>query len=171
MNKQELKDVIKKNSLLQIYYSTNNEKKNINPILIDFFDFVDFKKIFGLCGFIIKTIERIIDPLNLPNTFKLEYIKFNDKKAVDYYFDKEQKKEKVYYDKILILLFLEIIAGHISPIINKIREKSPVKGELILRYEIEGQPRNEFVVKNLDIIDQLNIFEEGKKIIEILKFC
>lgn len=170
INKHELKDNIKKNDLLQIFYSANDEKRNINTVLIDFFDFIDFKKIFSFCFFIIDTLEKIIDPLNLSNNFKLEYIKFNDKKVVDCYFDKDQKKDKIYYDKILILLFMEIIAQHISPIINRIRDKSPVRGELILRYEMEGHPRNEFVVKDRDIIDQLNNFEEGKKIMEILKF-
>lgn len=170
INKQELKENIKKNDLLKIFYSANNEKRNINTVLIDFFDFIDFKKIFSFCFSIIDTLEKIIDPLNLSNNFKLEYIEFNDKKVVECYFDKDQKKDRIYYDKRLVLLFMEIIALHISPIINKIRDKSPLKGELILRYEMEGQPRNEFVVKDRDIIDQLNNFEEGKKVMKILKF-
>lgn len=168
-NKQKLKEN-EKNDLLQIYYLADNKKININAILIDFFDFVDFKKLFRFCLFILNTLEKVIDPLNLSSDFKLEYIKFNDKKIIDVLRDKDQKKDKIYYDKSLILLILKIVSLHIAPIVIKIRDKSPVKGELMLRYELEGQPRNEFVLKENDLIAQLNNFEEGKKFMEILRF-
>lgn len=168
-DKQKLKEN-EKNDLLQIYYLADNKKININTILIDFFDFVDFKKLFKFCLFILNTLEKVIDPLNLSTDFKLEYIKFNDKQALDVLSDKDQKKDKIFYDKSLILILLEIVTGYIAPIVSKIRDKSPVKGELILRYELEGQPRNEFVLKDSDLITQLNNFEEGKKFMEILDF-
>lgn len=164
---QELKTWIKKSDLLTIDYIVNNEKKNIIPMIIDFFDTVDFKQIFNLCKNIIKNIEKTIDPLNLQNGFKLESIELYGKKAIDDYLDKDGNNERIYYDKTLISRFLEIIAEYLIPQIEKIKEKSPVVGELILRYEMDDQPRKEYVLKTEDIKAQLNNFEDGKKILKI----
>ncbi|HET9774562.1 MAG TPA: hypothetical protein VFP25_06215 [Nitrososphaeraceae archaeon] len=164
---QELKTWIKKNDLLTIDYIVNNEKKNIMPMIIDFFDTVDFKQIFNLCKSIIKNIEKTIDPLNLQNGFRLVYIELYGKKAIDHYIDKDGSNERIYYDKTLISRFLEIVAEYLIPHVEKIKEKSPVVGELILRYEMDGQPRKEYVLKTEDIKEQLNNFEDGKKILKI----
>jgi len=164
---QELKTWIKKSDLLTIDYIVNNEKKNIIPVIIDFFGTVDFKQIFNLCKYIIKNIEKTIDPLNLQNGFRLEYVDIYGKKAIDHYIDKDGGNERIYYDKTLISRFLEIIAEYLIPQIEKIKEKSPVVGELILRYEMDGQPRKEYVLKTEDIKEQLNNFEDGKKILKI----
>ena len=136
-------------------------------MIIDFFDTVDFNQIFNLCKYIIKNIEKTIDPLNLHNGFSLEYIELYGKKAIDHYLDKDANNERIYYDKTLISRFLEIIAEYLLPQIEKIKEKSPVVGELILRYEMDGQPRKEYVLKTEDIKEQLNNFEDGKKILKI----
>ena len=55
-----------------------------------------------------------------------------------------------------------------APLIRKLKEKSPVKGELILRHEIGSRQREEYVVKTEELNSNLISTDEGKKISTIL---
>ena len=47
--------------------------------------------------------------------------------------------------------------------IQKLKEKSPIKGELILRHEIDSRQREEYVVKTEELNSTLMSTDEGKK--------
>jgi hypothetical protein len=68
------------------------------------------------------------------------------------------------YDPSLVTLFLEITAKYYAPIVRKLKEKSPMKNELILRFENADGSREEHSLK----IEELNLIskrtENGKKI-------
>jgi hypothetical protein len=55
-----------------------------------------------------------------------------------------------------------------SPLIQRILDKSPVKGELILRFETDDKERKEYVLRREELSSPLSN-EEGRKILERLK--
>jgi hypothetical protein len=72
------------------------------------------------------------------------------------------------YNEHLVIEFLDMLATGFTPLIKKISEKSPVRGELILRHEIDARQREEFVVRIEELTSQLCSTEEGKKIADTL---
>ena len=56
----------------------------------------------------------------------------------------------LYYEEI-VMSFLELVAAGFSPLIQRISDKSPVKGELILRYETDEKGRKEYVVRTEEL--------------------
>jgi hypothetical protein len=73
------------------------------------------------------------------------------------------------YDPSLITVFLETVARYYSPTIRKLREKSPMKNELILRFENADGSREEHSLG----IEELNLLLKrtggGKKIAKALE--
>jgi hypothetical protein len=73
------------------------------------------------------------------------------------------------YDPSLVTVFLEITAKYYSSIVRKLKEKSPVKNELILRFENADGSREEHSLR----IEELNLIlkrtDGGKKIARALE--
>jgi hypothetical protein len=90
----------------------------------------------------------------------LEGIKVGDSIAISSY--------SLIYNEELVILFLKSIAAGFAPLIQKLKEKSPIKGELILRHEIDSRQREEYVVKTEELNSTLMSTDEGKKISTIL---
>ena len=66
-------------------------------------------------------------------------------------------------------IFLEITAKHFSPIIRKLREKSPMKNELILRFENADGSREEHSLGIEELNFLLKRTDGGKKIAKALE--
>jgi hypothetical protein len=73
----------------------------------------------------------------------------------------------LYYEEI-VMSFLELVAMGFSPLIQRISDKSPVKGELILRYETDEKERKEYVVRTEELSAPLSD-ENGRRVLERLK--
>ncbi|WP_148699250.1 hypothetical protein [Candidatus Nitrososphaera evergladensis] len=70
----------------------------------------------------------------------------------------------VFIEFRLLFDLLEALARSFGPAIGKLREKTPVKEELILRQELEGGQRKEFAVRLADLRLQLEETTHGKSI-------
>lgn len=74
----------------------------------------------------------------------------------------------LYYDAPAVILSLELLAGSFKPIVQKLRDKSPVAGELILKQQLEGGDRKEYVVRTEELESMLLSSENGKRILHAL---
>ena len=75
----------------------------------------------------------------------------------------------VAYDPMLVTLFLEIIAKYHLPIIRKLKEKSPMKNELILRFENADGSREEHSLRIDELLSILKRTDGGRKIASTLE--
>ncbi len=74
----------------------------------------------------------------------------------------------VLIDYHLLFDLLEALARSFGPVVEKLKEKTPVKEELILRQELEGGQRKEFAVRLDDLRSQLGETSHGKTIWNIV---
>jgi hypothetical protein len=74
----------------------------------------------------------------------------------------------VFVEFPLLFDLLEALARSFGPVVEKLKEKTPVKEELILRQESEGGQRKEFAVKLDDLRSQLGETPYGKSVFRIV---
>src|ERR671911_139339 len=156
---------------------TSSEQGKIQDILgiKDIAEATDIPKILLLGRAILDKIELILhhEPSQLALYSKLSSIRVDDKDALVVDESKSSislgNSNIVAYDPSLITIFLEITAKYYSPIIRKLKEKSPMKNELILRFENADGSREEHSLG----IEELNVLlkrtEGGKKIVRALE--
>src|SRR5918995_4974647 len=130
---------------------TSSEEGKVQDILgiKDIAEATDIPEILLLGRAILDKIELILhhESSQLALYSKLSSIRVNDKDAVVVDATKSSislgNSNIVAYDPSLITVFLEITAKYFSPIIRKLKEKSPMKNELILRFENADGSREE----------------------------
>jgi hypothetical protein len=156
---------------------TSSEQGKVQDILgiKDIAEATDIPKILLLGRAILNKIELILyhEPSQLALYSKLSSIRVDDKDAVVVDESKSSislgNSNIVAYDPGLVTIFLEITAKYYSPIITKLKEKSPMKNELILRFENADGSREEYSLG----IEELNLLlkrtEGGKKIARALE--
>ena len=156
---------------------TSSEQGKVQDILgiKDISDATDIREILLLGRAILDKIELILhyEPSQLAFYSKLSSIRVEDRDALVIEASKSSislgNSNIVAYDPSLVTIFLEIIAKYYSPIIRKLREKSPMKNELILRFENADGSREEY---SLGIEEQnflLKRTDSGKKIARALE--
>jgi hypothetical protein len=96
---------------------------------------------------------------------KLDSIRVGDKEAI--MSSSNLSKTLLYYEDI-VMSFLELVAVGFSPLIQHMSEKSPIKGELILRYETDEKVRTEYVLRTEELSAPLSD-DEGRRLLERLK--
>ena len=156
---------------------TSSEQGKVQDILgiKDIAEATDIPGILLLGRAILDKIELILhyEPSQLALYSKLSSIRVDDKDALVVNESKSSislgNNNIVAYDPSLVTIFLEIIAKYYSPIIRKLKERSPMKNELILRFENADGSREEHSLG----IEELNILlkrtEGGKKIARALE--
>lgn len=156
---------------------TSSEQGKVQDILgiKDIAEATDIPGILLLGRAILDKIELILhyEPSQLALYSKLSSIRVDDKDALVVDESKSSislgNNNIVAYDPSLVTIFLEIIAKYYSPIIRKLKERSPMKNELILRFENADGSREEHSLG----IEELNILlkrtEDGKKIARALE--
>jgi hypothetical protein len=156
---------------------TSSEQGKVQDILgiKDIAEATDIPEIMLLGRAILDKIELIIhhEPSQLALYSKLSSIRVEDKDALVIDASKSSisvgNSNIVAYDPSLVTIFLEITAKYYSPIIRKLREKSPMKKELILRFENADGSREEHSLG----IEELNVLlkrtDGGKKITRALE--
>ncbi len=155
----------------------SSEQGKIQDILAikDIAQVTDISQILLLGRAILDKLELILyhEQSQLALYSKLSSIRVNDKDAVVIDASKSSislgNNNIVAYDPALVTIFLEIIAKYYSPIIKKLKETSPMKNELILRFENADGSRKEHSlgIEELNIL--LNKTDGGKKIAKSLK--
>ncbi|MFL6510896.1 MAG: hypothetical protein ACJ700_06890 [Nitrososphaera sp.] len=156
---------------------TSSEQGKVQDILAikDIAQVTDISQILLLGRAILDKIELILykEQSQLALYSKLSSIRVNNKDAVVIDASKSSislgNSNIVAYDPVLVTLFLEIIAKYYSPIIKKLKETSPMKNELILRFENADGSRKEHSLGIEELNFLLNKTEDGKKIAKALK--
>jgi hypothetical protein len=124
-------------------------------------DATDTSKILLFGRVLADRMSLLSDPRVTTPRSKLVSVKVDDKHAIGL---REKEKENLLtFDHVLVVLFLESIAGGFSPIVSKLKQKS-IAGELILRQELEGGNRREHVVRIADLRSALSFAPEGRTI-------
>ena len=96
---------------------------------------------------------------------KLDSIRVGDKDAI--ISSRIPNRPLLYYEDI-VMSFLELVAVGFSPLIQDMSNKSPIKGELILRYETDERERTEYVLRTEELSAPLSD-DEGRRVLERLK--
>src|SRR5919109_2309889 len=156
---------------------TSSEEGKVQDILgiKDIVEATDIPKIMLLGRAILDKIQLILqyEPSQLALYSKLSSIRVDDKDALVVDATKSSisvgNTNIIAYDPSLVTVFLEITAKYYALIVRKLKEKSPMKNELILRFENVDGSREEHSVR----IEELNFIlkrtDSGKKIARALE--
>jgi hypothetical protein len=156
---------------------TSSEQGKVQDILgiKDIAETTDIPEILLLGRAILDKIELILhhEPSQLALYSKLSSIRVDDKDALVVDESKSSislgNSNIVAYDPSLVTIFLEITAKYYSPIIRKLKEKSPMKNELILRFENADGSREEHSLGIEELNFLLKRTDGGKKIARALE--
>ena len=159
--------LISEGKVPKIDYIQDKETRRLNLFQKEFLQFTDISKIFLLGKVLIDKMNSILNPKAIASHIKLESIKVDDKDAIKVNRD-SAKSPSLLYNEELVISFLESVATGFAPLILKLKTKSPVEGELILRYETGDKQREEYVIRTEEINSQLSSTNEGKRISSIL---
>jgi hypothetical protein len=161
------KRLISEGKVPKIDYIQDKEIRRLNLFQKEFLQFTDISKIFLLGKVLTDKMNSILNPKTIASHIKLESIKVDDKDAIKVNRD-SAKSPSLLYNEELVISFLESVATGFAPLILKLKTKSPVEGELILRYETGDRQREEYVVRTEEINSQLSSTNEGKRISSML---
>jgi hypothetical protein len=156
---------------------TSSEQEKVQDILgiKDIAEATDIPEILLLGRAILDKMELILhhEPSRLALYSKLYSIRVDDKDALVVDESKSSislgNSNIVAYDPSLVTIFLEITAKYYSPIIKKLKEKSPMKNELILRFENADGSREEHSLGIEELNFLLKRTDGGKKVARALE--
>src|ERR671919_1161970 len=164
------------NKLPKIDFTSSDQGKVQDILGIkDIAEATDISKILLLGRAILDKIELLLhhEPSQLALYSKLSSIRVEDKDALVIDASKSSisvgNNNIIAYDPRLVTLFLEITAKYYSPIIRKLREKSPMKNELILRFENADGSREEHSLGIEELNFLLKRTDGGKKLARALE--
>ena len=156
---------------------TSSEEGKVQDILgiKDIAEATDIPEILLLGRAVLDKIELVLhhEPSQLALYSKLSSIRVDDKDALVVDANKSSislgNSNIIAYDPSLVTIFLEITAKYYSPIIRKLKEKSPMKNELILRFENADGSREEHSLGIEELNFLLKKTDGGKKIARALE--
>jgi hypothetical protein len=156
---------------------TSSEQGKVHDILgiKDIAEGTDIAQILLLGRAILDKVELILyyEPSQLALYSRIMSIRVGDKDAVVVDPSKSSislgNSNIVAYDPSLVTIFLEITAKYYSSIITKLKEKSPMKDELILRFENADGSREEHSLAIEELNNLLKKTKGGKKIAQALE--
>jgi hypothetical protein len=156
---------------------TSSEQGKVHDILgiKDIAEGTDIAQILLLGRAILDKVELILyyEPSQLALYSRIMSIRVGDKDAVVVDPSKSSislgNSNIVAYDPSLVTIFLEITAKYYSSIITKLKERSPMKDELILRFENADGSREEHSLAIEELNNLLKKTEGGKKIARALE--
>ncbi|MBD0300401.1 MAG: hypothetical protein ICV82_09200, partial [Nitrososphaera sp.] len=156
---------------------TSSEQGKVQDILgiKDISEATDIAQILLLGRAILDKIELILyyEPPQLALYSRISSIRVDDKDAVVVDPNKSSislgNSNIVAYDPNLVTIFLEITAKYYSSIIRKLKEKSPMKDELILRFENVDGSREEYSLAIEELNHLLKKTVSGKKVARALE--
>jgi len=122
----------------------------------------DLSKIMLLGSAVLSKLMLFQEPNLLGSKGSLQELRVGDTTVVP----KSKLGELSHADGFFGLL--ESIASSFAPYVRKMKDKTPVQGELMLRQDLGGGQRKEFALRIDDISSQLGGGENGKRIISAL---
>jgi hypothetical protein len=161
------KRLIDEGKVPRIDYIQDKEIRRLNLFQKEFLQVTDIPKILLLGKLLTDKMNSLLNPKANTSHLKLESIKIDDKDAMKINRDSAQSTS-LFYSEELVISFLELVATGFAPLILKLKNRSPVEGELILRYETADRQREEYVVRTKELNSQLSSTDEGKRISNIL---
>lgn len=167
LNADFCKRLISEGKVPRIDYIQDKEIRKLNLFQKEFLQFTDVPKILLLGKLLTDKMNSLLNPQAIALPIKLESIKIDDKDAIKVNQDSAQSPSLSYSEE-LVISFLELVATGFAPLILKLKDRSPVEGELILRYETDDRQREEYVVRTEELNLQLSSTDEGKRISSIL---
>jgi hypothetical protein len=162
------KRLISEGKVPTIDYIQDKEIRRLNLFQKEFLQFTDIPKILLLGKVLTDKMNSLLNPKSIGSHIKLGSIKIDDKYAIKVNRDSVQSPS-LFYNEELVISFLESVATGFAPLILKLKDKSPVEGELILRYETGDRQREEYVVRTEELNFQLASTDEGKRISSMLE--
>jgi hypothetical protein len=118
----------------------------------------------SLFGTAILTKLRLLqDPAIMASRGKLELLRLDEKQK-----DAVNTTQQPMIDFPSLLEFLQWIASAFKPSIEKLKSKTSVKDELILRQELQGGQRKEFIAKLEDLRSRLGDARYGRSVVNAL---
>jgi hypothetical protein len=159
------KELVSEGRLPRIDYLDKDERRKIDLTQKEFQEGTDTLKLVMMGKMLADRISDISNISVVSPHMKLDSIRVGDKEGI--VSSNNSNKTLLYYEDI-VMSFLELVAVGFSPLIQRISDKSPVKGELILRYETEQKERKEYVLRTEELSAPLS-HEDGRRILERLK--
>jgi hypothetical protein len=159
------KELVSEGRLPKIDYLDKDERRKIDLTQKEFQEGTDTLKLVMMGRMLADRISDISNTSAVSSHMKLDSIRVGDKEAIMSSID--SNKTLLYYEDIVIS-FLELVAVGFSPLIQRISNKSPVNGELILRYETDEKERKEYVLRTEELSAPLSD-EEGRRVLKRLK--
>ncbi|HEX2170163.1 MAG TPA: hypothetical protein VHF65_07680 [Nitrososphaera sp.] len=170
------KHYLEYNKLPRIDFASSEQGKIQDVLGIkDIAEATDIAQILLLGRAILDKIEMILyyEPSQLSLYSRISSIRVDDKDAVVVDPSKSSislgNSNIVAYDPDLVTIFLEVLAKYYSYIIRKLKEKSPMKDELILRFENVDGSREEHSLAIEELNFLLKKTEGGKKVAQALE--
>ncbi|MGC1131824.1 MAG: hypothetical protein WA941_03290 [Nitrososphaeraceae archaeon] len=151
--------------LPRIDYLDKDERRKIDLTQKEFQEGTDTLKLIMMGRMLANRIGDISNTSAVSPHMKLDSIRVGDREAI--LISNDANNTLLYYEEI-VMSFLELVAVGFSPLIQRISDKSPVKGELILRYETDEKERKEYVVRTEELTAPLSD-EKGRRVLERLK--
>jgi hypothetical protein len=158
-------ELVSEGKLPRIDYLDKDERRKIDLTQKEFQEGTDTLKLVMMGKMLADRISEISNISVVSPHMKLDSIRVGDKEGI--VSSNDSTKTLLYYEDI-VMSFLELVAVGFSPLIQRISNKSPVKGELILRYETEQKERKEYVLRTEELSAPLS-HEDGRRILDRLK--
>jgi len=165
--------LISEGKLPTVVYVENEETYTLNLLQKEIQQITDISKILFLGKLVADKIRNLSDPKLA--TSKLTTIRVDDRNAISVNSitalpssSLSSSSPLLVYDEELVISFLESLATGFAPLIIKLREKSPIKGELILRHEMDNKLGEEYVIRPEELYVQLSTTDVAKKVAAIL---
>lgn len=159
------KELVSEGRLPRIDYLDKDERRKIDLTQKEFQEGTDTLKLIMMGRMLANRIGDVSNTSAVSPHMKLDLIRVGDKEAIMITND---ANNTLLYNEEIVMSFLELVAVGFSPLIQRISDKSPVKGELILRYETDEKERKEYVVRTEELSAPLSD-EKGRRVLERLK--
>lgn len=159
------KELVSEGRLPRIDYLDKDERRKIDLTQKEFQEGTDTLKLIMMGRMLANRMGDISNTSAVSPHMKLDSIRVGDKEAI--MISNDANNTLLYYEEI-VMSFLELVAEGFSPLIQRISDKSPVEGELILRYETDEKERKEYVVRTEELSAPLSD-EKGRRVLERLK--
>ncbi len=151
----------------RVEYVDEKETRRIDLLQKQFYRATDISCIMNMGSKLEEKLREVLDSRIMSSHVKLYSIRVSDKEAAVLNND-QTAGNHLSYDEDLIISFLGSIASGFASLIQMLIVKSPIKGELILRYDAPNKQREEYMVRISDIVSQLSSTSGGKKILSSL---
>ena len=149
----------------RINFIDREERRKIDLTQKGFQQGTDILRIVIMGRMLVDKINELSDTSTVSQHMKLDSIRVGDKDAI--ISSRIPNRALLYYEDIVVS-FLELVAVGFSPLIQHMSNKSPIKGELILRYETDERERTEYVLLTEELSAPLSD-DEGRRVLERLK--